>query len=269
MTMDYSQRWAERQARWVSHRHVVDTSKLEVELVSEADAKAFVLAHHYSGSYPASRLRVGLYQAGHLVGVAVYSEPANPNTIPSWTRRRYTREQGVELGRFVLLDEVGYNAESFFWARARRLLRAHKPNVRVILAYSDPVRREALDGRVALPGHVGTIYQATNASYQGRASPRTLYLDPDGRVVSPRALSKIVAGARGERYARARLEQASATTQREGESAKDWTTRAKRELRRLRHTGNHVYLWGVTRRDAVPPGQQPPDAIDPVQLGLL
>ena len=266
MTTNYAQRWAEQQVRWVPHRHVVDTRKLEVELVSESDAKAFVCTHHYSGSYPASRLRVGLYQAGNLVGVAVYSEPANPNTIPSWTKQRYTREQGVELGRFVLLDEVGFNAESFFWARARRLLRAHKPNVRVILAYSDPVRREALDGQVTLPGHIGQIYQATNASYQGRASPRTLYLDPDGKVVSARAISKIASSSRGERYARARLEGASQTTQREGDAA---LLSQPGELRRLRHNGNHVYLWGVTGRDPVPPGEKAPDAIDPVQLGLL
>ena len=269
MTLDHAQRWGEGETRWVPRRHVVDTRKLEVALIGEADAKDFVLAHHYSGSYPAARLRAGLFMAGQLVGVAVFSEPANPATIPAWTNKVYSRAQGVELGRFVLLDHVGFNAESFFWARARRLLRVHKPDVRVLISYSDPVRREALTGEVVMPGHVGTIYQATNAAYQGRASSRTLYLDPAGKAVSPRALSKIIAGAKGQRYARALLEEATGTRQRVSESAREWVERARGHLRKLRHPGNHVYLWGLTRRDRVPKGLTPPRQVDPVQLGLL
>ena len=253
MTLEHAQRWEAGRARWVPRRHVVDTNKLEVALIGEAEARDFVLTHHYSGSYPAARLRAGLFMAGRLVGVAVFSEPANPATIPAWTNQVYSRAQGVELGRFVLLDHVGFNAESYFWSKARRLLRVHKPDVRVMISYSDPVRREALSGEVVMPGHVGQIYQATNAAYQGRASSRTLYLDPHGKVVSPRAL----------------LEEASRTRQRTGESARQWVERARGHLRTLRHPGNHVYLWGLTRRDRVPKGLTPPRQVDPVQLGLL
>lgn len=92
----------------------------------------------------------------------------------------------------------------------------------MILAYSNPVRRETLTGQTVMPGHVGQIYQATNGAYLGRASARTLHLDRDGQVVSARALSKVISGARGERYARALLEEASQTTQRVSESARDF-----------------------------------------------
>ena len=271
MTLTHAQRWHDRVGRWVPHRHVVDTKKLEVEPIAEATAKAFVCRHHYSGSYPAARFRAGLFMAGRLVGVAVYSEPANVHTIPHWTKGTYTRAQGIELGRFVLLDEVGFNAESYFFARTRRLLGIHKPDVRVILAYSDPVRREAESGEVVMPGHVGTIYQATNAAYQGRASSRTLLLDAKGRVVSPRALSKIVSGKRGHAYARVLLEEATGTTQRVSETPREWVDRAKCHLRRLPHPGNHAYLWGVRGRDVIPRPTHVtrPRQADPVQLGLL
>lgn len=96
-TMKYAQRWIETQARWVPERHVVDTSGLEVELVEESVAKHFILTHHYSGSYPAARLRVGLYERGELVGVAVYSEPANVGAVGAWTQDAYARHEGVEL----------------------------------------------------------------------------------------------------------------------------------------------------------------------------
>jgi hypothetical protein len=36
-----------------------------------------------------------------------------------------------------------------------------------------------------MPGHVGTIYAATNAVYTGRATARTVKLLPDGTVFRP------------------------------------------------------------------------------------
>jgi len=268
--LQYTQRWREGAERWVPHRQVADTSRMEAALIEDdTTASAFVTTHHYSASYPAARLRVGLYDRGHLVGVAVYSEPGNVRTIPAWSQGMYTRGEGVDLGRFVLLDEVGFNAESWFFARARRLLREHKPEVRMLLATSDPVPRRTSDGRVVMTGHVGQIYQATNARYLGRTSRRALHLDRGGRVVSPRAISKIVSGCRGHVYARALLEEASATRQRDEEDARAWVARARAELQRVSHPGNHVYAWPMTRRDSVPRGMRAPRQIDPVQMGLM
>ena len=212
---------------------------------------------------------MGLYWCGRLVGVAVYSEPTNVRSIPAWTKNAYTRQEGIELGRFVLLDEVGYNAESHFFARSKRLVALHKPEVRVILAYSDPVARRDQFGGIIMPGHVGQIYQATNASYLGRSAARTQYLDPQGRVVSPRAMSKIVRQESGHRYARVMLEQASQTIQKSGEDAAQWLNRARASLTKLRHPGNHVYMWGMSRRDPAPKGLTAPKSIDPAQLTML
>ena len=40
---------------------------------------------------------------------------------------------------------------------AREPINSALPEVRAVLAYSDPVRRTSMDGRIVLPGHVGTI----------------------------------------------------------------------------------------------------------------
>ena len=50
--------------------------------------------------------------------------------------------------------------------------------------FSDPLPRTRADGTVVMPGHLGTIYQAANAVYTGRGTPRTLTLLPDGTVFS-------------------------------------------------------------------------------------
>ena len=192
---------------------------------------------------------------------------AAQRVIPRYTP--YAPEQGVELGRFVLLDRVAYNAESFFLGKVRRQLRCDAPEVRTIIAYSDPVVRTRADGTPVFFGHVGQIYQATNASYQGRGSSRRLYLDEEGRVLSARLLSKIRNKESGHKYARRALERATNTVQFVTESSTQWVTRALETCRSMRHRGNHVYVWGVHKRDQVPASKSYPKHIDPVQMGLF
>ena len=263
----HSQRWEEGEARWVPRHHLVNTRVLECAQITESRAKSFVKRHHYSGSYPAARMRYGLFQRGNLVGVAVLSVPSNQRVIPCYTP--YQPEQGVELGRLVLLDEVAYNAESFFLGQIRRALRRDAPRLRTILAYSDPVVRVLRDGTKVFAGHYGQIYQATNASYQGRGTARKLYLDARGRVISARSLSKIRGQERGHEYARALLEEATDTVQHISESSADWIKRALKRCQSIHHPGNHVYVWGMDKRASIPKSKPFPKHIDPVQLGLL
>src|SRR5262249_12907724 len=107
------QRWNHGRDRWRPAGEVFDPSRYGVETIdSDRVAREFIETHHYSGSYPAARLRVGLYELGTgLVGVAVFSVPMNARTIAKY----FGLEQnaGVELGRFVLLDHVKANAETW------------------------------------------------------------------------------------------------------------------------------------------------------------
>jgi hypothetical protein len=45
-------------------------------MAGDREAKEFILAHHYSASYPSARIRFGLFTAGRLAGVAVFSPRA-------------------------------------------------------------------------------------------------------------------------------------------------------------------------------------------------
>jgi hypothetical protein len=209
------------------------------EIPDDTTARAFVVAHHYSRSYPAARRRFGLYARGQLVGVAVFSVPMTPAAL-----RPLPPEASLELGRFVLLDDVKANGESWFFARCREALA--RDGFAGVVAFSDPMPRRAADGTVVLPGHVGTIYQASNAVYLGRATARTLHLLPDGTVVSPRALQKIRAGERGWRYAVAQLE-AHGATPLAGDPRAWLREQLPRVARTVRHQGNHKYAIGLAR----------------------
>lgn len=180
-----------------------------------------------------------------LVGVAVFSVPMHQRIIPRHTGLDDPRE-GVELGRFVLLDEVAGNGETWFLRRAFALARAEL-GVRAVIAYSDPVARTALDGRLVKPGHLGTIYQAHNGRFLGRASPSTLWISPFGRAVPPRAVSKIRNVERGAAYSERLLVDLGAPPRKVGEDPRAWVERALAGFRRLRHPGNFVYAWPLDR----------------------
>ncbi|MBU1483213.1 MAG: hypothetical protein KKH12_16235 [Gammaproteobacteria bacterium] len=232
-----------------------------MELIdTDRAARTFVEAHHYSASYPAARLRVGLYRvypftAPKLMGVAVFSEPCQRRTIPTWLGVDASR--GVELGRFVLLDEVEGNGESWFLARALRLLREAKPQIERVVSYSDPMERCSSAGHLIKPGHVGIIYQASNARFLGRSGSRTELLDASGRVFSGRALSKIRSGERGASGAEARLVAAGAPKRRRHEEGVAYVKRALAEggFVARRHPGKIVYAFGLDKaaRRALPP----------------
>jgi hypothetical protein len=231
-------------------REVMRTGSLDVGVLEDdTTAKGFVLAHHYSGTYPAARRRYGLHRAGELVGVAVFSVPASGAVLDILP---CPRDASVELGRLVLLDDVAANAESWFVARCFELLR--RDGFAGVVSFSDPQPRATVTGELVLPGHVGTTYKALNAVYTGRGRARPLWLLPDGRVFSDRAQSKIRSRDRGWRYASAQLEDAGAALLTD-EDAGAWLKRElPRVCRRIKHRGNHRYLWPLDRatRKALP-----------------
>jgi len=242
------QRWRSGRDHYRPKGEVINTSHFEVALIAEDTiAKKFVVDHHYSGTYPAARLRFGLYRRATLMGVAVYSVPCNNKAITNIFDVS-DPSLGVELGRFVLLDQVKANGETWFLARTFDVLR--RMGFAGVLSFSDPLPRVDIDGKRVFGGHVGTIYQAHNAQYLGRATARTLHLLPNGRTFSARAISKIRQMKRGWRYATQQLEDAGAPSfNPQHHDPSEWLRQAlARCTRRVRHPGNHRYAWPLHRR---------------------
>jgi hypothetical protein len=236
-----NQRWRDRRGSYRPAGETIDPRAFEVaKLDDDNTPKRFVEAHHYSGSFPAARFRFGLYRGTQLAGVAVFSQPMNARALRPLPGEAL---EGVELGRFVLLDDVPGNGETWFLARCFELLRK-EPLVGVV-SFSDPTPRATAAGVSVFNGHVGTIYQAFNAIYLGRGTARTLRLLPDGTVLSDRTLQKIRKRERGWRYASAILEAHGAAPLGD-EDAHEWVRHWVAALTRaVRHPGNHKYVWGL------------------------
>lgn len=169
-----------------------DSGRYWVREILTGQSKPFVNDMHYARSYPNSRRDYGLfeYETGDLVGVAVLSYPTSVKTIPR-AFPSINPLEGADLGRFVLLDRVPANAESWFLGQVRE--KAAKPSeldpdnprkmpLRGLVMFSDPVERRKADGTIITPGHVGTIYQASGCEYLGPNGPSTEAILPDGTV---------------------------------------------------------------------------------------
>jgi hypothetical protein len=251
---DLSMRWNSRRASYRPSQEPIDPSQFSVGPIGDAAAREFVIKHHYSGSYPAAIAAYGLFERiapfqEQLVGVAVFSVPMQPKAADAYGA---AGAKFCELGRFILLDHIGGNAETWLLRRALGMLAQDKqrpdrrPLYDLCLSYSDPVPRTRADGVIMFPGHYGHIYQAySNSLYLGRGKPRAHWLTRDGSIVSPRALSKLRNGERGAAYAYEFLRSHGAPARALGEPEADYIRRALQDgpFRRMRHNGNHAYVF--------------------------
>ena len=238
-----NQRWRYGRTLYRLPDEVINTSEYDVAAIArDSDAKTFVTTHHYSRSYPAARYRFGLYHKGILAGVAVFSVPCNDKALTNVFP--LPAVLSVEVGRFVLLDCVPGNGESWFLARCFAALR--REGLAGIISYSDPFPRRSIDGTVVFKGHIGTIYQACNGVYLGRSNARTIHALPDGSILSARTIQKIRAQEHGWKYGTEILQRfgASPLTDNPATWLAYWLPKVTRSFR---HPGNHKYAWPLDR----------------------
>lgn len=242
----HCQRWSDRRGSW-RHRSEggFDGRRYDVATITEADAKAYVVRHHYSSSYPSTRLRYGLFERDRLVGVAALSVPVRKAVLTNVFPDLEAYAQSLELGRFVLAESVPANGESWFLGRLFELAAAD--GLRGIVSFSDPLPRTTRAGRVVLPGHVGTIYQATNALYLERGRARWLTLLPDGTSLNDRARQKVISQQRGHAHVERLLIGWGACAPVDGEDMRRWLAEALAAIgtRRVWHRGNHRFAFAL------------------------
>jgi hypothetical protein len=249
------QRWRDRRDSYRPPLERINPAEFDVARVAVADAKAFVVRHHYSGTCSSTRRCFGLFRRGELAGVAVFGHPMAEAVLTNVFGGE--ARESLELSRFVLLDEVKANGETWFLARCFELLR--REDLRGVVSFSDPMPRTSAAGARVFPGHLGGIYQAFNGVYLGRARPSTLRLLADGRVFSHRTETKVRAKASRWQSGVRQLVAAGAPDPGSNPSAADlreWLAAALPLLtRKVRHPGNHRYAWALQRavRRSLPP----------------
>ena len=149
-------------------------NRFTISKIDTKIGKEFVKRHHYSHGIHNGPMCYGLFDHMTLVGVLAFATPCSENVCASVFGPEHKRSV-TELHRLVLLDEVPKNMESWFIARVLKLFKQDRPNYKAVLTFAD-----------ATQGHLGIIYQATNAIYSGMSGKATFYLDEDNRLRHPR-----------------------------------------------------------------------------------
>lgn len=134
-------------------------------------ARDFVTAHHYSKGTPnAQTAAYGLWEGSWLIGAIMFATPCSEAVRGSVFGPDHV-QRVTELSRLVILDVTPRNAESWLIARALHALKLERPHLWAVVSFADPSA-----------GHVGTIYQATNALYYGQGRRERFFVDPGGRL---------------------------------------------------------------------------------------
>lgn len=142
---------------------------LIVRAVSAATLRGVMASYHYSGRMPdaVQECFAGYYGQTFAGGIAFGPGAASVRReLPD-----LTPQECRELVRLWSPDGMPRNTESRLISRALRAL----SGVRLVVSFSDPAE-----------GHVGTIYQATNAVYLGLSGGGSRYITADGERVHGR-----------------------------------------------------------------------------------
>jgi len=142
---------------------------MTVGAVSAADLREFALRYHYTRSGGAIQYgRWGLWHGFTLLGVVSYNTPTQEARDAVFGREHGHRVW--HMSRLVLADAAPRNSESRLIGGSLRAITSDHPDVWAVLTYA------ATDA-----GHLGYVYQATNAIYTGTGGDPVFYVDKAGK----------------------------------------------------------------------------------------
>jgi hypothetical protein len=145
----------------------VDTKKVSIRKINNNIAKEIIVKHHYSHAWTMCSLALGVFyktdremeffegEEEELIGCLVFGNPVGRSTAASLSPDLKI-SQVYELTRLFIHDGYGKNIESYCIGQSLNYIKHNHSNIKAVISYSDPEQ-----------GHVGTIYKATNAIYQG------------------------------------------------------------------------------------------------------
>jgi hypothetical protein len=132
----------------------------DVEPAKRQDVEVFI-KRHYLQKFPTGIKRIyAIYKKEHegkqMVGMIIYGSLFH--TAAHFLEPEVKHSEILELKR-LYIDDVGVkNLESFSIGQSLNLLKKDEPSVKVVVTFADDMH-----------GHVGGIYQATNAIYIGKS----------------------------------------------------------------------------------------------------
>ena len=123
-----------------------------VKTIPHQETYEWLLKKHYAHRIPSISYSFGLYDKDRLCGVCCFGTPASSTLLKGVCGELYS-DKVIELNRLVI-ESSEPNITSWFVSRCLKVF-----NNMIIVSYADTSQ-----------GHIGKIYQATNALYTGLSS---------------------------------------------------------------------------------------------------
>jgi len=150
---------------------------LKIMPISNGIGRRFVAQHHYAVICPPiTKLTLGLFHKGNLVGVALWGYGTRPRHMIKKIFPSLDVEDYLELNRLCVLDSMPRNVESRFLRLMSAYIKDHLPKIKVLYSWADGLR-----------GKPGYVYQASSWLYGGFIWSQ-FYITDAGEVIHPRLL---------------------------------------------------------------------------------
>jgi hypothetical protein len=133
-----------------------------------SDVREFAARYHYTGLGNNINWRWGLWHGMVLLGVVCYNLPTRSVCASVFGPEHL--EHVWHMGRLAMADRAPANSESRLIGLSLRAIEREHPGVWAVLTYA-----------ATEVGHIGYIYQATNAIYTGPAGDPFYYVDQAGK----------------------------------------------------------------------------------------
>lgn len=151
-------------------------SKLKLAEVGFKAIKYSCMNYHYSKTVPTGKLvGFGVWEDDKFNGCVVFGRGVGNSQIE---RYGIPLTQGAELVRIALKDHDAPVTK--IMSIAIKMLKKHSPGLKILVSYAD-----------SRQGHIGTIYQAGNWVYTGRAKTTPDYLYK-GRYYHVRSMNRMI-----------------------------------------------------------------------------
>ena len=160
----------------------IKVSQCVVGPVSTRDVDEFCKRYHYTATGGNASWRWGLWHGVTLLGIVAYNLPTRETCESVFGPEHF--DKVWHMGRLALSDEAPRNSESRLIAGSLQLIKMQHPDTWGVLTYA------ATD-----VGHIGYVYQATNAIYTGTGGHSVVYIDEKGRRRSDYYASSYVSAA--------------------------------------------------------------------------
>ena len=136
--------------------------------VSTKDVEEFCRRYHYTGTGGNMSWRYGLWEGATLLGVVAYNLPTRETCEVVFGPEHF--DKVWHMGRLAMADDAPRNSESRLISLSLKMIQVNHPDTWGVLTYA------ATD-----VGHIGYVYQATNALYTGEAGHSHYFTDETGR----------------------------------------------------------------------------------------